>query len=110
QDTDYGLAVEYMIQMSNVSGTDAWFSLPPRVDDDYVRNFARTVWKLLDRERKVYLEYGNEIWNESPPYGEDGAWMTAQARQQRIPMAEDDDGSAMTCRLRYQVFRSRQIF
>lgn len=110
QDNDHGLALEYMIQLSNVSGTDAWFSMPPRVDDDYVRNFARTVWKLLDADRKVYLEYGNEIWNESPPYGDDGAWMTRRARELRIPLGEDDDGSAMTYRLRYQVIRSRQMF
>lgn len=110
QDTDHGLAVEYMIQLSNVTGTDAWFSLPPRVDDDYVRNFARLVFSQLDPDRKVYLEYGNEIWNESPPYGEDGKWMTQQARRLQIPMQPDDDGSEMTCRLRYQVFRSRQIF
>jgi hypothetical protein len=110
QDTDAGVAVEYMVQLSNVTHTDPWFCVPPRADDDYVRNFARTVFALLDADRKVYIELGNEIWNESPPYGDDGRFMAAEARRLKIPLNDDDDTSDMTLRLRYQVYRSRQIF
>ncbi len=110
QDTDAGVAVEYMVQLSNVTHTDPWFCIPPRADDDYVRNFARTVFALLDADRKVYVELGNEIWNESPPYGDDGRFMAAEARRLKIPLNGDDDTSDMTLRLRYQVYRSRQIF
>lgn len=110
QDTDAGIAVEYMVQLSNVTANDAWFCIPPRADDDYVRNFARMVFTRLDADRKVYVELGNEIWNESPPYGDDGRWMAEQARRLKIPLNSDDDRSDMTLRLRYQVYRSRQIF
>ncbi|MEO5768841.1 MAG: hypothetical protein ABIS92_10865 [Polyangia bacterium] len=110
QDAEGGVAVEYMVQMANTSATDPWFCIPPRADDDYVRNFARAVFGALDGERKVYVELGNEIWNEAPPYGDDGKWMAEQARRLKIPLPADDDGSDMTLRLRYQVYRSRQIF
>jgi hypothetical protein len=110
QDADGGVALEYMVQLSNVSRTDPWFCIPPRADDDYVRNFARTLFKGLDADRKVYVELGNEIWNESPPYGEDGRFMSQEARRLKIPLAAGDDPSDMTLRLRFQVHRSRQIF
>ncbi|MBC8133257.1 MAG: hypothetical protein H7X95_09785, partial [Deltaproteobacteria bacterium] len=110
QDAEGGVALEYMVQFSNVTGTDPWFCIPPRADDDYVRNFARMVFTALKPDRKVYIELGNEIWNQSPPYSVDGGWMTAQARKLQIPLGADDDRSDMTLRLRYQVHRSRQIF
>ena len=30
---------------------------------DYVREFARLVKGKLDPERRVYVEYSNEVWN-----------------------------------------------
>jgi hypothetical protein len=110
QDTDAGIALEYMIQLSNVSRTDPWFCIPPRADDDYIRHFAHMTFTQLDADRKVYVELGNEIWNESSPYGEDGRFMSQEARRLRIPLAPGDEPSEMTLRLRYQVHRSRQIF
>jgi len=38
-------------------GVDAWFSIPWTADDDYVRQFARTVKPLLDPKLKAYVEY-----------------------------------------------------
>jgi hypothetical protein len=111
QDTAGGVALEYLIQLANTTATDPWFCIPVRADDDYVRNFARTVWAQLDAGRKVYIEYGNEIWNDGYPYNVDGQWIAAEARRLAIPLSPGDGvGSDMTFRLRYQVYRSRQIF
>jgi hypothetical protein len=110
QDADGGVALEYLIQLANETATDPWFCIPPRADDDYVQNFARTIFSRLDPERKVYIEYGNEIWNYAYPYNVDGTWMTEQARRRKIPLNPGDDGSDMTYRLRYQAYRSREIF
>lgn len=110
QDTDKGVALEYLVDLANESATDAWFSLPVRVDDDYVKNFARLVWKRLDPKRSIYVEYGNEIWNDAYPYGDDGKWLSKRGRELNIPLEATDDGSDMTYRLRYQVIRSREIF
>jgi hypothetical protein len=58
-----------MIDLANRLQADPWFCIPHRADDDYVRNFAATVKKKLDPERKVYVEYSNEVWNRSFPQG-----------------------------------------
>jgi hypothetical protein len=110
QDTDNGVALEYMVDLANQSGADPWFCMPVRADDDYIQNFARSVWKRLDSKRTVYVEYGNELWNDGYPFGVDGIWVGKKGRERNIPLPAGDDGSDMTYRLRYQVYRSREIF
>jgi hypothetical protein len=58
-----GVAVEYMIDLSNRLGADPWFCMPHGADDDFIWNFAELVKERLDPERKVYLEFSNEVWN-----------------------------------------------
>jgi hypothetical protein len=63
QGSDSGVALEYLIRLSNTLNADPWFCLPHKADDDYVRRFARMVKEQLQPERKVYIEYSNECWN-----------------------------------------------
>ena len=49
--------------MSNRLNADPWLNIPHLADDDYVINFAQTVKDNLNSNRKVYIEYSNEIWN-----------------------------------------------
>jgi hypothetical protein len=63
QTTNKGVAVEYMIQLSNTLGIDPWFCMPHLADDDYVAQFAKLVKEKLNPNRKIYLEYSNETWN-----------------------------------------------
>jgi len=58
-----GVALEHMIQLANILHADPWFCMPHLADDDYVRNFAMMVKKLLDPDLKIYVEYTNEAWN-----------------------------------------------
>jgi hypothetical protein len=58
-----GVAIELMIQLSNMLQIDPWFCIPHRATDDYIAQFARLVREKLNPERKVYLEYSNEVWN-----------------------------------------------
>lgn len=60
---EHGVPVEAMVDLANASRTDPWINLPTRADDDYARQFARTVKSQLARPRTLYLEYGNEPWN-----------------------------------------------
>lgn len=60
---DKGMPIEHAIALSNAMGSDAWFCVPHRADDDYIRNFARLVRDSLRPELKAYVEYSNEIWN-----------------------------------------------
>ncbi len=66
--TDYtqashGVAMEWMIQLSNQLQTDAWLCIPHQADDDYVRRTAMLWRDNLDPALKLYVEYSNETWN-----------------------------------------------
>ncbi|MBN2297085.1 MAG: hypothetical protein JXM72_00745 [Deltaproteobacteria bacterium] len=60
---DHGVAIEYMIELCNLIGADPWFCIPHQADNDYIRQFAMLVKNQLKPERKVYIEYSNEVWN-----------------------------------------------
>jgi hypothetical protein len=61
--SDRGVPVEIMVELANRVKSDPWFSLHHQVSDEYVTNFARYVKENLDPDRKVYVEYSNEVWN-----------------------------------------------
>jgi hypothetical protein len=61
--TEAGVPLELMIDLANTCKCDPWFCMPHRADDEFVRQFARTVRERLDRDRKIYIEYSNEVWN-----------------------------------------------
>ena len=74
--TTRGIPLELMIDLCNRQKADAWFCMPHRADDDYVRNFAQLVKQRLAPGLKVYIEYSNEVWNsgfEQNRYSQDKA-------------------------------------
>ena len=58
-----GVALEYQIDVANRLNADAWFSVPALATDDYVARMAAMVRDRLRPNLKVYIEYGNEMWN-----------------------------------------------
>lgn len=58
-----GVAHELIIQLSNMLRIDPWISIPHRATDDYIRRCAALYRAKLAPERKIYLEYSNEVWN-----------------------------------------------
>ena len=58
-----GVPLEAMCGLANLLEADPWFCIPHLADDDYVRNFAKQAKKLLLPQRKIYVEYSNEVWN-----------------------------------------------
>lgn len=73
-----GVPVEIMVELSNETGAEPWFTLAHRVDDDYVARFARIVRDQLRSDLEVYVEYSNEVWN--PQFGQ-GAFIEDQGNQ-----------------------------
>jgi hypothetical protein len=65
-----GPPLEDMILLSNVIGSDAWLSIPHLADDDYVLHFAQMTRDRLRPDRKVYIEYSNELWHTGFPGGQ----------------------------------------
>ena len=65
-----GPPLEDMLLLSNVIGADAYLCIPHLADDDYVRQFAQMVHDMLRPDRKVYIEYSNELWHTGFPGGQ----------------------------------------
>ncbi len=73
-----GVPVEVMVELSNLLESDPWFNLHALVSDDYVRAFAALARERLANNRRVYLEFSNEVWNGAFRAGE---WAQANADQ-----------------------------
>ncbi len=58
-----GVPVEVLVELANQTGTDPWFNIPHSADDHYVSKFSESIFNSLHSDRKVYIEYSNEIWN-----------------------------------------------
>lgn len=74
--TDYGMAVEYMVDMCNALGADLWVCFPAKATDDYVLQMVTLIKGRLNAGLKCYYEYGNEDWNSNFPQM---VWMAGQA-------------------------------
>ncbi len=65
QTSKRGVAWEFAIQLANQTKKDLWINVPDRATDDYVKQLAQLFKDKLDPERAVYLEYSNEVWNNT---------------------------------------------
>ena len=99
--TEQGVALEVMIDLANRLDADPWFCLPHLADDDFVRRFAELVQQRLEPERKVYVEYSNEVWNGQ---FEQSRWAGQQGQQLGFADKPWEAG------WRYTAYRSVQIF
>jgi hypothetical protein len=61
--TRRGIPIELLCDLANRLAADAWFCLPHLADDNHAREFARLVKTRLDPQRRIYIEYSNEVWN-----------------------------------------------
>ncbi|MEE4453630.1 hypothetical protein [Novosphingobium resinovorum] len=59
-----GVSAEDMVDLANAVHADPWFVMPYHADEAYLRGFARLVHDRLDPDARVYVEFGNEIWND----------------------------------------------
>ncbi len=70
-----GIAPEYLVELANEVGANAWFNMPHQANDDFVRQFATLVRDSLDPDLKVYVEWSNELWNAQFPVNQ---WLQQQ--------------------------------
>jgi hypothetical protein len=61
--SEFGVPLEYMVELCNIQKINPWFNMPHLADDDYVRRFAEQVRASLSPSLEVYVEYSNEVWN-----------------------------------------------
>ncbi|HLZ66877.1 MAG TPA: PA14 domain-containing protein [Aliidongia sp.] len=80
-----GGSLEYLVALANETGKDIWINVPVGVDDDYVTKTAQLLafgsdgtnpytapqanpaYPPLNTNLKIYVEYGNELWNSAYP-------------------------------------------
>jgi PA14 domain len=100
-----GGSLEYLVALANETGKDVWINIPVGVDDDYVTKLAQLLafgsdgtnpyasaqphpaYPPLNSNLKIYLEYGNELWN--------GAYPQAAANQRLASAAVAAGGSPL---------------
>jgi hypothetical protein len=65
-----GIPYEMMIAFMNEFDVDGWVCVPHRSSNNYIQNMAQMFHTQLEPQRKLTVEYSNEIWN----------WMFGQAQ------------------------------
>ncbi|OVE81163.1 hypothetical protein BVY03_04555 [bacterium K02(2017)] len=58
-----GAPIEIMVELANVLQADPWFTIPHLATNEFVQEFATRVLANLNLNRKIYIEYSNEVWN-----------------------------------------------
>lgn len=66
---------EVLFEMANVLDKDLWICVPPRATTNYVTQLAALAASSLNTSRKLYVELGNELWNEADPWGDGTRWI-----------------------------------
>ena len=77
--SEVGAPVEIMVELANQTDTIPWFTIPHQATDEYVENFAQYVEENLEPDKKVYVEYSNEVWNWN---FEQAKWAEERAKQE----------------------------
>ncbi len=58
-----GVPYEMMVKYMNDYDKDGWVCVPHSASKEYIRNMARFFRDNLEKDRHIYVEYSNEIWN-----------------------------------------------
>lgn len=101
QAADHGVALEYLIELSNTLGKHPWVCLPHLATDDYVRQFARVLRDNVHPDLEIHVEYSNEVWNSL-------FTQSHYARQQGIAAGLHPD--VFQAQLKWYSQRSLEIF
>lgn len=73
-----GCPIDVMCKLGEKLGwPDLWFCIPARAKDDLVHLIASQIRANIPVGAcKAYIEYGNEIWNTSSPFGFNTDWVS----------------------------------
>jgi hypothetical protein len=58
-----GQSWERVVELANLTGVNIWINVPPKANDAYYAELAHFLNTKLTRDQKIYVEYGNEMWN-----------------------------------------------
>jgi hypothetical protein len=63
-----GTAWEYLVRLCNEVGADMYANIPFLATDAYIDSLANLLKNTLDPQRKIYVEYSNELWDGLAAY------------------------------------------
>ena len=79
-----GGAYEYIIELSNLTGKDAWINVPYGASQDYIQKLAALFKANLNPGINLYVELSNEVWN----------WQFAQAQFNNALAGQDPEANS----------------
>ena len=79
---------EYMCDLARVLRTDIWVCVPHRATAEYVEQMANLFDEHMPAGQKVWLETGNEVWNDAPPWGDGTGWVMDLYHTKRTAVAD----------------------
>ena len=97
-----GVPYEVFIDLCNELHASPWFSIPLRVDDDFVRQFSKLIQQHVGPDLPIYVEYVNEPWN---PANESKSWDYLLEKSRALNLG----GSGREAVSRYYALRSQQV-
>lgn len=97
-----GVPAEVMIALANTADVDPWFNIPHNASDDYIYRFAELTRATLEPQRRVYIEYSNEVWNA-------GFYQALWIEQQAIAEWPNAGSASLTKRLSWYGKRSVEM-
>ena len=60
--TETGVPYEVIIKLANTAKKDLYINIPVQATDDYVHELAKMFRDQLAPDRKLYVEFANELW------------------------------------------------
>ncbi|MDX2194980.1 MAG: hypothetical protein NW207_01065, partial [Cytophagales bacterium] len=114
---------EQMIECANQLKKDMWINIPIKASDNYIDNLALLLKDKVDPDIKIYIEIGNELWNNAGNFMGPGLlWQMVRRHYNNgnpdgvIPAAENNatntnpaNFTAYQAGMRWPVYRTRQI-
>ena len=69
--TQKGIPIEVIVEVAEVMNADPWINVPHLADDDYVKELATYLRDHVQKDRRIYVELSNELWNGIFPQSRD---------------------------------------
>ena len=106
-----GAPWEIVIALANYTKKDIWINIPVDADSMYVTELASMMQAKLRQEVNIYIEYSNEVWNNSfsqYQYNYDAVLLSNEDADIRLSTPWDDRRRAR--RVAKQVIKFGKIF